>query len=85
MLKEKLFENRIQAFYKKNAIDLMLFAYVKGSKHALPAMDKDSATNRCVESFLKEFDLSEDDYPLRSAIVTYERILKDYWASKKTL
>jgi hypothetical protein len=80
MSKEKPFENRIPAFYKKNAVDLMLFAYVCGMRRALPAVK----TNKCVELYLNEFELSEDDYPLRSAIVTYERLLKDYFTSKKS-
>jgi hypothetical protein len=80
MSKEKPFENKIQAFYKKNAIDLVMFGYVLGMRRGLPAVN----INKSIELFLDEFGLSEDDYPLRSAIVTYERILKDYWTSKKS-
>lgn len=81
MSKEKPFENKILAFYKKNAIDLVMFGYVTGCQDTLPSLK----TNRCVERFLKKFDLNEDDYSIESALRTYTRILKDYWTSKKTL
>lgn len=83
MSKEKPFENKIPAFYKKNAVDLMMFGFVRGVKHTLPSMDRDSATNRCVESFLKEFGLTEDDYPIESAMRTHTRITEDFlWKDK---
>ena len=74
MSKEKPFENKIPAFYKKNAIDIAMFGWVLGMRRGLPAVK----TNKSIELFLHEFKLSEDDYPLRSALVTYERIQKEF-------
>ncbi len=74
MSKEKPFENKIPAFYKKNAIDIGMFFYVMGMRRGLPAVK----TTKCVELFLNELKLGEDDYPLRSALVTYERIQKEF-------
>ena len=74
MSKEKPFENRIPAFYKKNAIDLMLFAYVMGMRRGLPAVK----IGKSIELFLNDFGLTEDDYPIESAIRTHTRITEDF-------
>ncbi len=82
MSKEKPFEGKIQAFYKKNAIDLAMFGFVEGIKWALPAMDR--STHKCICGFLAKFGLTEDDYPIDSAMRTYTRISEDFlWLDKK--
>jgi hypothetical protein len=76
--KEKPFESKLSAFYKKTAIDLMMFGYVMGMRRGLPAVK----IGKSVELFLDEFGLQED-YPLDSAIRTHTRITEDFlWKEK---
>jgi len=63
----------LPAFYKKNAIDLVMFGYVKGMTDALPAVK----ICKAVERYLCEFGL-EEDYPADSAMRTYTRICEDF-------
>jgi hypothetical protein len=77
--KEKPFENKIPAFYKKNAIDLILFGYVIGMRRGLPAVK----ISKSIELFLDDFGLQED-YPMDSAIRTHTRVTEDFlWLDKK--
>jgi hypothetical protein len=71
--KEKPFENRLPAFIKKNAIDIMLFGYVCGMRRGLPAVN----INKSIELYLDDFGLQED-YPFESAQRTYTRIAEDF-------
>ena len=75
MSKQKPFERVIPAMYKKHAIDLLLFAYVCGFQRGRPG---DNYKNM-INCFLKDFDLSEDDYPIECALITYRRLRKDYF------
>jgi len=80
MSKEKPFEHKIAAFYKKCSIDMMMFGCVMGITEVLPAVNID----RAIEIFKKWMDLSEDDYPTNSARITYSRIKQDFiWRTKK--
>jgi hypothetical protein len=80
MSKEKPFENRIPAFYKKNAIDMALFGYVKGMRRGLPTVK----INKSIRLFLDDFGLNEDEYPEDSAVRAYTRIAEDFlWLDKK--
>lgn len=80
MAKEKPFEAKIDAFYKKNTIDMMMFGWVMAITKILPAVRQKQAI--CM--FLEYMGLSEDDYPLRSAEQTIRRIKQNYlWRTKK--
>lgn len=80
MPKEKPFEKNIDAFYKKKCIDTMMFGWVTGITTALPAVHIPQA----IEMFKKWVDLSEEDYPTRSAEINYSRIKQDFnWRTKK--
>lgn len=74
MSKEKKIEGKIGNFYKKKTIDLCMFAYVQGFTDALPAVKIKDA----ICFWMKEYSISEDDYPLETAMRTYSRIKKDF-------
>jgi hypothetical protein len=75
MSKEKPFERKIPALYKKSAVDLLMFAYVCGFRRGRPG---DNYKNM-IECFLEDFELDEDDYSIECAIRTYQRLRKDYF------
>ena len=61
---------------RKNAVNLIMLGYVMGfSKNApIPILQ----IRKGVKKFTEEMDLSEDDFPLESAMVEYYRMIKDY-------
>jgi hypothetical protein len=81
MPKEKPYECRIENFYKKKTIDIMMFAWVSCLEKNLPAVSQAKA----IENFLAYMRLSEDDYPFDSAKVIYSQIKQDFlWSGIKT-
>jgi hypothetical protein len=60
--------------YKRQALDLMMFGFVNGMQSALPSM----SLKNCLVYFQKRHNLSEDDYNLDSARITYYRMQKDF-------
>jgi hypothetical protein len=74
MPKEKPFKLDIKAFYKANAEDLLLFAFISGVQHFLPAIQ----TKTLVESFKEQFNLSEEDYPSDCAIQNFQTMKKRF-------
>lgn len=80
MPKEKPYEGRIENFYKKKTIDIMMFAWVSCLEKNLPAVSQTKA----IENFLAYMGLSEDDYPFDSAKVIYSQIKQDFlWSGIK--
>jgi hypothetical protein len=77
-------EERIMAaipkLYKRTALDLLMFGFVNGMKTALPSM----TTKACLAMFQKKIILTEDEYPLDCARVTYQRMQNEYIDLKKT-
>lgn len=73
-MKQKPVLKPIQALYKRNQIDLLLFGWVQGVRKYIPAAN----IADLVDDFLIEYDLEEIDYPYESAITTYNRMLKDF-------
>lgn len=57
-------------FIQRRAFDLLLFGYVKGIITSLPSVTIKDA----VLSFMKTFDLSEDDYNVTTGMATYTRM-----------
>jgi len=72
--KEKPIEKKIRNFYKKSAIDLCMFAYVQGFTDALPNVKIKDA----ICFWMKKYNISEDDYPIGTAIKIYFRIRQDF-------
>ena len=80
MPKEKPFEKKIDAFYKKNSIDIMMFGWVASITEVLPAV----SITQAIEMFKKWVELSDDDYPTSSAKIIYSRIKQNFnWRTKK--
>lgn len=80
MPKEKPIERSINSFYKKRAIDLLMYGFVQGFVTALPNVSIKQAV--CV--FLKVYNLSEDDYPYETAVKNYSIVNKDFiWKDSK--
>jgi hypothetical protein len=60
-----------------DTVDKLMLGYVIGFRvHSkpFPVMQ----VRRAIEQFMIDFGLSEDDYPLESAQVTFYRLLKQY-------
>ena len=65
MPRVKPYMKKIPAFYRKQAIDIMLFAHVTAlQQYQMPIID-------AIQNFRDTYDLTEDDYPMESARVTY--------------
>ena len=60
----------------RQAVDIMMLGYVMGYSDSctIPILQ----IKKGIEKFMKKMDLSEDDYPLDSAIVTYYRMIGEY-------
>jgi len=69
----------VPRLYRMQAVDHMMFGYVMGMMTALPGL----SVKRCVESFMQEFDLCEDNYPLDSAHVHFYKMFKEFRAVRK--
>jgi hypothetical protein len=69
MPKEKGIISDVPRLYKVQALDNIMFGYVLGMKTALPSL----SIERCVDSFMQEFDLSEDEYSRDSALCQFYR------------
>lgn len=73
MTKDKPFKEDIPKMYRRSAEDLLMYGYVSGLQKGLP----DLSTKKCIELFLQEFGLEEDDYPFECAYTTFGRIRKE--------
>lgn len=61
---------------RRQAVDLIMLGYVMGYRHVSPIPVLQ--IKKGLEHFMEDMGLSEDDYPLESAMVTYYRMLKEY-------
>jgi hypothetical protein len=72
MPKEKKFERNIPAFYRKNAVDIMLYTHVT-------VMIRDGMTIRKgIYDFLDFYNISPDDYDIDTAMVTYHNMRQKF-------
>lgn len=74
MTKEKPLHASIPNIYKRCAEDLLMYGYVAGMQRALPSV----SLKKCIEMYMKDFNLEEDDYPQESARRTFSRIRKGH-------
>jgi len=72
MPKPRGIDNKIAAIYRKNTLSLLCFGYVRGCKSALHTLTVD----QCISLFMKEFDLTEEDFNSESARVEYGKMQK---------
>lgn len=60
----------LSKFIQRRAFDLLLFGYVKGIVTSLPSVTIKDA----VLSFMKTFDITEDEYNVTTGMATYTRM-----------
>lgn len=64
----------VQKLYQRQAIDLLMFAYVQGCTDLIQTISIEVA----IDKFRKRYNLTEDELPTESALTTYQRIKKEY-------
>ena len=68
MPRNKPYAGKIPAFYRKQTIDILMFAHVTALKqYQMPISD-------AIFNFRDTYGLTEDDYPMDSARVTYSQM-----------
>lgn len=70
MPKPSEIEKQIPELFRANALNLMLFGYVRGVKSALHTL----TISQAVDMFMKEYGLTDDNYNRESAITSYNRM-----------
>lgn len=76
MPKKKGFYINLPKFVTRDALDKIMFGFVLGYKYRgiIPIM----LVKEAIMKFQEEFNLTDDEYPLDSAVVTFYNILKEY-------
>lgn len=65
MPRDKPYAKKIPVFYRKQTIDILLFAHVTAlQQYQMPIVD-------AIQNFRETYGLTEDDYPMESARVTF--------------
>ena len=80
MPKGKPFEKGIDALYKRKAVDLLLFGFIQGAQASLGTMTTEEATLM----FYKVYELTENDYPVRSAMRAIDRMRIEFIETMKS-
>lgn len=78
MTKLKEVVHSIPGIYRQQTIDNLMYGYVMGMQRALPGTTIKSA----IEWFSRDFDLSEEDYSIDCALVSYYKIFKGHRTEK---
>lgn len=73
MSKEKKIEKELHILFKIKSIDSMLYASVRSLLNILPS----ATVEQAILNFMETFDLSEEDFSLKNAVVIYYRILNE--------
>ena len=77
MPKPKKYIDKIPAFYRRDTLDILLFAHVT----AMRARRK-MTIRAAIDDFFDLYGFGEDDYPMESALVTYNRIYHNFVYTK---
>lgn len=77
---EQISKISIPKFYKRQALDLLMYAFVGGVRRALPTVSIADS----IALFQQEFNLKPDDYPLDTARRTYNRMNHEYFDVDKS-
>jgi hypothetical protein len=79
MPRNKEYENRIPAFYRRQIIDIMLFVHVT-TMHERNKMELKEA----IKDFFLLYGIDEEEYPLATALKVYHRVRVNFlWTSIK--
>lgn len=63
-------KREIQTFFQKNALDIMLYGYF------MAKLDEGFSKVRAAMALQKQFDWSEDDYPVETMVQNFDNIRK---------
>ena len=76
MPKVKPYEKRIPAFYRRSALDLILFAHITAiCKHT------DLTIKDGIDDFFDTYGIDHEDYPFESALTIYNNVRNNFiWA-----
>ena len=87
MPKVKPYEGRIPAFYRRSALDLMMFAHVNALIYRGKKTGDEISIEDSIFDFLDFYGVDTSEYPIDSALTTYTRIRANFiWTElKKTL
>lgn len=73
------YEKKIPEFYRRRTLEILLFAHVTALVEQC-----DMALEPAIRNFLDLYGIDEDDYPVKSALVLYNRIRNNFiWANIK--
>jgi len=79
MPKANKYEGRIPSFYRRQIMDILLFAHVT-AMHERNNMTLEDA----IMDFLDLYDVSELEYPIESALTKYNRVRNNFiWTNIK--
>jgi len=73
-------ENCIPRIYQRQAITLLMYAFVRGARWALHSL----TIKEAAEAFIEQFGISPEDYSLDSVMVIYQRTHKEFIEDAKT-
>lgn len=73
MPKIKPYERKIPAFYRKSILDVMMFSHVTAIMN-----NTDMTIRDAVEDFMNLYGINYDDYPIDSALVSYNHIRNNF-------
>lgn len=70
----------IPLLYQRQCLDHIMFGYVNGIKKAMPSV----GIAECIQYFMEDNGLEEEDFPLETACTTYWRMMKEYYESQRS-
>ncbi len=73
MPKETTIEAAIPRLYKRPALNLLMFGYVRGAREVLHTV----TVKQAISDFMDLFDLDHDQYNIDSALVTFHRMQRE--------
>jgi len=78
--KEPDFKKAIQNLYKRGHLETSLFSWVNAYKYVFPQISIEKAIN----GFYKYYNVDADEYPLTTAMKTYQRMNNELHTLEKT-
>ena len=78
--KQKYQNKVIPALYRKQILDVMIFTFIQAQRRLIPTL----TIRECGISFLKHYDIDEDELSLLKIEKTYQRIQKEVIKDERT-
>jgi len=75
-------KNTIPKIYRRQTLDCWLFGYVIGQQQI--SGHNNFNITKCLLDFQKSFGLSEDEFPLDTALMSWYRMSKEWLDEQKT-